>query len=128
MKPVAPCSGPLRISRRELLEIGASGLLGLSLPQLLRADGNSIATGLSPRADSCIVIFLNGGPSHLDMWDMKPDAPAEVRGEFRPIPTSVPGIQLSEHLPRLARLMHHCTLIRSVHHTVNNAHAAAVYT
>src|SRR5262249_25480264 len=73
-------------------------------------------------------VFLNGGPSHLDMWDMKPDAPGEIRGEFKPIPTSLPGVQLSEHLPRLARLMHHCTLVPSVHHTVNNAHAAAVYT
>jgi hypothetical protein len=61
------------------------------------------------------------------MWDMKPDAPAEVRGEFKPIATSVPGVQLCEHLPRLAQQMHRCTLIRSVHHSVNNAHAAAVY-
>src|SRR5207302_10467806 len=71
--------------------------------------------------------FLNGGPSHLDIWDMKPAAPAEIRGEFRSIASSVPGVQLCEHLPRLARQMHHCTLLRSVHHTVNNSHAAAVY-
>jgi len=74
-----------------------------------------------------IVIFLNGGPSHLDMWDMKPSAPLEVRGEFSPIATSVPGVQFSEYLPRLARQMHRCSLVRSVHHSVNNAHAAAVY-
>jgi hypothetical protein len=61
------------------------------------------------------------------MWDMKPAAPAEIRGEFKPIATTVPGEQLSEHLPRLARHMHHCALVRSVHHSVNNAHAAAVY-
>jgi hypothetical protein len=61
------------------------------------------------------------------MWDMKPAAPAEIRGEFKPIATTVPGIQLSEHLPRLARHMHRCALVRSVHHSVNNAHAAAVY-
>jgi hypothetical protein len=73
------------------------------------------------------LIFLNGGPSHLDMWDMKPDSPTEIRGEFRPIATSVRGIQLCEHLPRLARQMHHGALIRSVHHSVNNSHAAAVY-
>src|SRR5262249_10323125 len=77
--------------------------------------------------DSCILIFLNGGPSHLDMWDMKPHAPAEIRGEFKPIPTSVPGVQLCEHLPRLARQMKHCALVRSAHHSVNNSHAAAVY-
>jgi len=108
------------LSRREMVQIGFSGALGLSLPAVLRA---------SPvrQADSCIVIFLNGGPSHLDMWDMKPDAPAEVRGEFKPIATSQPGIQICEHLPRLAKQMHRCTLVRSVHHSVNNAHAAAVH-
>src|SRR5262249_14191699 len=74
------------------------------------------------------VIFLNGGPSHLDMWDMKPDAPAEVRGEFKPIATSLPGGQFCEHLPRLARWMHRSTLLRSVPPSVNNAPAAAVYT
>jgi hypothetical protein len=73
-------------------------------------------------------VFLNGGPSHLDMWDMKPGAPAEVRGPFKPIATSLPGIPFSEHLPRLAQLVHRCTVVRSVHHSVNNAHAAAVYT
>jgi hypothetical protein len=109
-------------SRRQILQAGAIGYLGLSLPRLLRADTSGTAS-----ADSCILIFLNGGPSHLDMWDMKPEAPPEVRGEFKPIPTTVPGIQLSEHLPRMARQMHRSTLIRSAHHSVNNAHAAAVY-
>ncbi len=128
MKPAFPCSGPVRISRRELLEIGGAGLLGLSLPRVLRAEARVAATGAAPRADACILIFLNGGPSHLDMWDMKPDAPAEVRGEFRPIATTVPGVQFGEHLPRMAKLMHHASLVRSAHHSVNNAHAAAVYT
>src|SRR5262249_41142322 len=81
--------------------------------------------GSSASADACILVFLNGGPSHLDMWDMKPAAPAEIRGEFRPVASSVPGVQLCEHLPRLARQMHRCALVRSVHHSVNNAHAAA---
>ncbi len=129
MNPLPNCMGPVRISRREMLEIGGASLLGLSLPRLLHANASTTAkTGITPRADHCIVIFLNGGPSHLDMWDTKPDAPAEVRGEFKPIATSVPGVQFGEHLPRLAKLMHHCTLIRSAHHSVNNAHAAAVYT
>jgi hypothetical protein len=118
-----PCPGPRRLTRREALQAGAAGALGLTLPRLLRAD----AEGARPRADACVLIFLNGGPSHLDMWDMKPDAPAEVRGEFKPIDTTVPGVKLSEHLPGLARQMHRCTLIRSAHHSVNNAHAAAVY-
>lgn len=99
-------------------------MLGLSLPRLLQAAEKPAA----PRADACIIIFLNGGPSHLDMWDMKPDAPAEVRGEFKPIPSSMPGVPLSEHLPRLGRLAHLTTIVRSAHHSVNNAHAAAVYT
>src|SRR5262245_27928968 len=118
------CPGP-RLSRRQMLQVGAASALGLSLPQLLQARAGSSVS--RPRADACIVIFLNGGPSHLDMWDMKPNGPTEIRGEFKPIDTTVPGVQLSEHLPRLARQLHHCTLIRSVHHSVNNAHAAAVY-
>lgn len=101
--------------------------MGLSLPRLLRAESQARGTGLTPRADACIILFLDGGPSHLDMWDMKPDAPAEIRGEFRPIASSLPGVPVCEHLPRLARFMHHATLIRSAHHSVNNAHAAAVY-
>jgi hypothetical protein len=107
-----------------MLQVGGAGLLGLGLPQLLRAAANPVSAAT---ADACILVFLNGGPSHLDMWDMKPDAPAEVRGEFKPISTSLTGLQLCEHLPRMARLMHHCALIRSAHHSVNNAHAAAVY-
>ncbi len=107
-----------------MLQIGGAGLMGLSLPGLLRARsvGEHPAT-----ADHLIVIFLNGGPSHLDMWDMKPAAPAEIRGEIQPIATSVPGAQFSEHLPRLAQQMHQCSIVRSMHHSVNNAHAAAVY-
>jgi hypothetical protein len=119
-----PQPAPRLVSRRQVLQAGAIGYLGLSLPRLLRAD----ALGTAATADSCILIFLNGGPSHLDMWDLKPEAPVEVRGEFRPIRSSLPGVPLSEHLPRLARLMHRATLIRSAHHSVNNAHAAAVYT
>ncbi|GIW91802.1 MAG: hypothetical protein KatS3mg109_2234 [Pirellulaceae bacterium] len=112
-------------NRRELLRVGALGAVGLSLPRWLRAAAEAGAG--TARADACIIIFLNGGPSHLDMWDMKPEAPVEIRGEFRPIATSVPGVWLSEHLPRLAQQMHRLTLVRSMHHSVNNSHAAAVY-
>lgn len=115
------------LSRRHLLQAGAIGYLGLSLPQLLRAEKAATQGGAKSRADSCILIFLNGGPSHLDMWDLKPQAPAEIRGEFKPIPTSLTGVQFGEHLPRMAKWMHQCTLIRSAHHGVNNSHAAAVY-
>src|SRR5436309_5803703 len=113
------CRGPLRLSRRQVLQVGAIGMLGLSLPRLLEARDNP-AKPQAASADACILIFLNGGPSHLDMWDMKPAAPVEIRGEFSPIATTVPGIQLSEHLPRLARQIHHCAIVRSVHHSVNN--------
>jgi hypothetical protein len=123
----APAGCPGQISRRRLLQMGGAGVLGLSLPRLLRADQSRSAAGIEARADACIILFLNGGPSHLDTWDMKPAAPAEVGGEFKPIATSLPGVQFSEHLPRLARHMHRCTLVRSMHHSVNNAHAAAVY-
>jgi hypothetical protein len=125
MKP-SPCPGP-RLSRRQMLQIGGASLLGLSLPGLLRARYQPGEVGPHATADHLIVIFLNGGPSHLDMWDMKPSAPVEIRGEFQPIATSMPGVQFSEHLPRLARHMHQCAVVRSVHHSVNNAHAAAVY-
>jgi hypothetical protein len=121
--PVAACPGPRRLSRRQILQVGGAGLLGLALPRLLQAKERREA-----KADACILIFLNGGPSHLDMWDMKPDAPKEVRGEFKPIATNVTGVQFGEHLPRLSQHMPRCTLVRSVHHSVNNSHAAAVYT
>ncbi len=116
------CDG---FTRRELLQIGSIGLAGLSLPNLLQAQERD-----APRksARHCVLLFLNGGPSHLDMWDLKPNAPVEIRGEFKPISTTVPGIQYGEHLPRMAQQAHHFALIRSAHHSVNNAHAAAVYT
>jgi hypothetical protein len=112
-----------------MLQIGGLGLMGLSLPRLLAAESaGRAAGGPAARADSCVLLFLNGGPSHLDMWDMKPQAPDGIRGEFKPIATSVPGIQFGEHLPKLAAHAHHSTIVRSMHHSVNNAHAAAVYT
>ena len=117
------------VSRRKIMQLGSLGLPGmLTAPRLfansaLGAEGD----GLIAKADHCIVLFLNGGPSHLDMWDMKPEAPREIRGEFDPIASSLAGVPVSEHLPRLAQQMHRATLIRSMHHSVNNSHAAAVY-
>ena len=112
-------------ARRELLGLAALGALGAS--RMLPGHAAAGAPRGEGRADSVILVFLGGGPSHLDMWDMKPDAPAEIRGEFRPIATSVPGVQLCEHLPRLARQMHRCTLIRSVTHDVRISHSSAAY-
>ncbi len=112
-----------------MLQIGTLGLsgAGLSLPRLLANEATSERSGLRPLADNCILLFLNGGPSHLDMWDMKPNAPDGIRGEFQPIATSLPGYQMCEHLPRLTQQMHLATVVRSMNHSVNNSHAAAVY-
>src|SRR5439155_19513913 len=120
-------NAPVLLSRRRMVQVGTAGYLGLSLPQVLWADQSLAARTKQRSADACILIFLNGGPSHLDMWDMKPNAPAEIRGEFKPIATSVTGIQLSEHLPRLAQRIHHGAIIRSVHHSVHHSDAASGY-
>ncbi len=92
------------VSRRRLLQIGGFGCLGLNLAGLFRAqaqgaDATSLARAArsATRVKSCILLFYYGGPSHLDTWDMKPDAPAEVRGEFRASATTVPGLRISEH-------------------------------
>src|SRR5262245_13868824 len=124
MLPTA-CSGFFGIDavqRREFLRAGALSMLGLSLPELLR--GQEAARAARPRAKACIFLFMWGGPAQQDTWDMKPDAPAEYRGEFRPIPTTVPGLQICEHLPRLARRAHKLALIRSMTHN-NVDHTAA---
>ena len=113
-------------TRRGCLVAGALGAAGLSLPRWLAAR-EAAPGGLAPQADACILLFLDGGPSHLDMWDMKPEAAIEVRGEFQSIETSLPGYRMCELLPRLAKQAHRSTIIRSMHHSVNNAHAAAVY-
>ena len=106
------CDG---VSRRNFLKIGALGLGGLALPDLLRAEaaaGGGVGAGKGHKA--VIMVFLPGGPSHQDIFDLKMDAPKEVRGEFTPIRTKVPGIQICEHLPRLAGIMDKMILIRSL--------------
>jgi len=100
-----------QISRRSFLQIGGLALGGLSLPQLLRAEAEQ---GISKSHKAVIMIFLSGGPPHQDMVDLKPDAPVEVRGEFKPIRTKVPGIDICEHLPRLATMMDRFAVIRSL--------------
>lgn len=102
------------ISRRAALHVGSLPFFGLGLQNVIAQ--NQIETPAIPRAKSCILIFLFGGPSQIDLFDMKPDAPAEFRGEFKPVSTSVPGIDLCEHLPNLARRMHLFQIIRSMHH------------
>jgi hypothetical protein len=127
------CDG---VTRREFMRIGgASMLAGLTLTELLaledRVSASPARGGVAGfgRAKSVIMIYLQGGPSHIDIWDPKPDAPANVRGEFKPIKTNVPGIWLSETMPLLAQQMDKCTLIRSVSYTPNGLfnHTAAMY-
>ena len=102
------CDG---ISRRGFLKIGGMAAGGLSLPQLLAADAKA-AKGRSHKA--VINVYLPGGPSHLDLFDLKPDAPAEIRGEFSPIRTNVDGMQISEVFPQLATVADKFAIIRSV--------------
>src|SRR6201996_4142564 len=102
------CDG---VSRRDFLRIGGLALGGLSMPQILRAEGQS---GVRKSHKAVIMIYLPGGPTHQDIFDLKMDAPSEVRGEFKPIGTNVDGIQITEHLPRLAKMMDQCTIIRSM--------------
>ena len=108
------CDG---ISRRNFLKIGALGLGGLALPQLLQAETKS---GIRNSHKAVIMIYLPGGPPHQDMFDLKMDAPLEIRGEFKPIPTTVPGIQICEHLPRLAKRTDKFALIRSLADAVDD--------
>ena len=108
------CDG---VSRRSFLKIGALGLGGLALPQLLQAEAKS---GLRQSHKAVIMIYLPGGPPHQDMFDLKLDAPSEIRGEFRPIATNVPGIQVCEHLPRLARITDKLAIIRSMADAVDD--------
>lgn len=115
--------------RREFLRAGSLGLFGLGLPQLLASSSTGASAGFpnsrpSGRAKACILLFMWGGPAQQDTWDPKPDAPADYRGEFRPISTSVPGIRICEHLPQLAQRMDDLALIRSMtHDSVDHTHA-----
>jgi uncharacterized protein (DUF1501 family) len=117
------CDG---ISRRDVLRVGAAGLfgMGLTLPRLLELQARATAQGARASDVSLIFLFLHGGLSTIDTFDLKPSAAAEFRGEFRPIATNVPGVQVCEHLPRLARQMDKFSLIRSFRHH-NSDHGPA---
>lgn len=113
------------ISRGEFLQFGLSGLLGIPL---LRSPGLAASASSAPRgkARSCIVLYCWGGMSHLDTWDPKPEASSEIRGEFSPIQTATPGIQISEHMPCLARQTEKLAIVRSIHHD-DSAHGRGMY-
>ncbi len=132
------CDGP---SRREMLRVGGAGLLGLGLSDVLRLQGHAAdrgTAGLSGskrggpgfgKAKNVILLFLQGGPSHIDLWDPKPDAPENIRGLFKPIETKTPGLFLGEHMPKLAGVTDKLTMIRSVSYTPVGLfnHTAAMY-
>jgi hypothetical protein len=117
------CDG---VTRRQALRIGGSGLLaGLSLPRLFELEARA-ATNLPRKAEACIMLFLEGGPSTIDMWDMKPEAPSEIRGPYSPIPTSVPGTFVGEHLPQCAKVADKYTILRS-HSHADNGHTTGYH-
>lgn len=109
------------VTRRELLQVGYSSLLGIGLSSLPATAATSApAQGPAPSPNSVLLIFLTGAASHIDTFDMKPNAPAEIRTEFKPIATSVPGFAVCEHLPLLAARAHQYAVIRSLSHRENN--------
>lgn len=121
-----PTEGSLLL-RRRFVELGGAGMAALGLGSAPVAWGSRPERGTKEAAPkACILVFYYGGPSHLDTWDMKPDAPAEVRGEFASIATNVPGIRVCEHLPRCARVMDKLALVRGFYHKMRNHNAAAV--
>jgi hypothetical protein len=128
------CNPDLKLSRRALLRLGGSSILGLSLGGMfqLRAMAGEARKGGGPgwgKAKSVIMVYLQGGPSHLDLWDPKENVPDKIRSEFKPIPTKIPGINFTEILPRLAKVNDKFTMIRSMSYTPNGLfnHTAAIY-
>jgi hypothetical protein len=117
--------------RRDFLKIGAAaGLLGLSLPQLLRLEARAAggrSGGRARRADSVILLWLAGGPATIDMWDLKPEAPDGIRGDFKPIKTTADGVEISEHLPKAAQVADKLTIVRSLNHTIPAHGPATVF-
>ena len=111
--------------RRELLRIGGLGLLGLTAPRLLRAE--SSRTPRKARAKSVIFLYQFGGPSHLDTFDMKPEAPDGIRSHYQGISSALPGVPICEHLPEMAKVMDKVTLVRTVHHAMKNHNSAAYF-
>ncbi len=128
------CDRRLGMTRRDVLRVGGGGALGLTLGSMLRlkaqAEEAKISGGVGwGKAKSVVLIYLQGGPSHLDLWDPKPDAPDNVKSIFQPIPTKLPGVNFTEILPNLAKINDKFTMIRSIGYTPNGLfnHTAAIY-
>src|SRR5687768_15126222 len=129
------CDTHGKMTRRNLLRVGGSSILGLSLGQMLRlnAFGNTATSGKGGpgwgKAKSVIMVYLQGGPSHLDLWDPKENVPDKVKSVFKNTPTKIPGVHFTELLPKLAQVVDKTTLIRSMSYTPNGLfnHTAAIY-
>lgn len=124
--PFSACSdfAATQFLRRDVLRIGGAGMLGLSLPRLLEAAD---APGPARRAKSVIFLYQFGGPSHVDTFDIKSRAPDGIRSQYQTISTSVPGLEICERLPEMAKVMHKLTVLRTVYHTMKNHNSAAYY-
>ncbi|MEK6233072.1 MAG: DUF1501 domain-containing protein [Planctomycetales bacterium] len=113
------CGGP---NRRGFLQAGAAGLAGLSLPNLMKLEAAGAFDYSKAKIKNCITLFLVGSPGHLDTWDMKPEAPEDIRGKFKPIPTNVSGIEICEHFPLMARMCDKIAFLRGLHHKTGASH------
>jgi len=125
--PRTDCEG---FHRRDFLQVGAAGLLGLSLPSFLAAEAKAKEKGTDnpkAKAKSVILVWLAGGPATIDMWDTKPDAPEGIRGEFKEIQTKAAGVRWSEHLPKTAAVADKLTVVRSLYHTIPSHAPATVF-
>jgi hypothetical protein len=124
---ITDCEG---FYRRDFLKIGAAGLFGLTLPQLLQLEARAQTTGRPARANrpnAVTMVWLGGGPATIDMWDLKPDAPQGIRGEFSEIATRADGVRICQHLPQMAQVMDQCTIVRSLAHTIPAHGPATVF-
>lgn len=128
------CDRSVGITRRDVLRVGGAGMMGMTLNQLFRAQAVAEAAGSGGgpgwgKAKSVILVYLQGGPSHLDLWDPKENVPTNVKSEFKPISTKIPGVQFTELLPKLATVNDKFTMIRSMSYTPNGLfnHTAAIY-
>ncbi|MGE4004053.1 MAG: DUF1501 domain-containing protein, partial [Planctomycetaceae bacterium] len=123
----APASLRDAVTRREMLRVAGAGLAGLSLPSLLQAEAAAGPLAHSPAARNCIYISMMGGPAQQDLWDLKPDAPDGIRGPYRPIPTNVPGIEISDQIPLWANCADKYTIVRSLSHGSTDHNASIAY-
>jgi hypothetical protein len=126
MTQVRDCEG---FYRRDFLKFGAAGLMGLGLADMLRLEALAAKkdAGKKKKANAVIMVWLGGGPATIDMWDLKPNGPEGIRGEFKPIDTTAKGVQISEHLPKMAKVIDRATIVRSLHHTIPSHGPATVF-